>query len=71
MISIALTTDQTRKVTVDHIAHTLIIQKQYLNDTQIAKYKYMLGQFASLRELDEIAEKFNRAWPTDLLWNSI
>jgi len=68
MISITLTQDQSRKVTVDHIAYTLIIQKQYLDDSQIAKYKYMLGQFASLRELDEIAEKFDRAWPTDLTW---
>ena len=68
MISIQLTQDQTRKVTVDHIADTLIIQKQYLDDSQIAKYKYMLGQFASLRELDEISEKFNRAWPTDVTW---
>ncbi len=68
MITVELDKEQSRKVTVEHIADTLIIQKQYLDDTQIAKYKFMLNEFASLIELDDIAERFDRAWPNDVKW---
>jgi len=60
MIQIELDKEQSRKVTVDHIANTLIIQKQYLNDAQIARYRFMLNEFASLKELDIIAEQFDK-----------
>lgn len=69
MISIELTQDQSRKVTVDHVSHTLIIHKQYLDDAQIANYKFMLRQFASLNELEEIAKRFDRESPRDVLWD--
>lgn len=68
MITVELDKEQSRKVTVEHIANTLIIQKQYLDDTQMAKYKFILNEFASLVELDNIAERFDRAWPTDVKW---
>lgn len=68
MISIDLDREHCRIVTIKYITNTLIIQKQYLNDTQIAKYKFMLNEFATLCELDAIIEKFNRAWPTDVTW---
>jgi hypothetical protein len=69
MITLELDKEQSRKVTVEHIADTLIIQKQYLDDTQIAKYKFMLNEFAILVELDNIADRFDRAWPTDVKWS--
>lgn len=69
MITVELDKEQSRKVTIEHIADTLIIQKQYLDGTQIAKYKFMLNEFASLVELDDIADRFDRAWPTDVKWS--
>ena len=66
MITIELDKEQSRKVTVEHIANTLIVQKQYLNDAQIARYRFMLNQFASLKELDVIVEQFDRTWPKDV-----
>lgn len=71
MTTVELDKEQSRKVTVEHIADTLIIQKQYLDDTQIAKYKFMLNEFASLIELDDIAERFDRAWPNDVKWHQV
>lgn len=71
MIAVNLYPEQSRKVTVDHITNQLIIYKQYLDDTQFSHYKYMLNLFATLDELDVIAEKFDRAWPTDVTWDSI
>ena len=71
MISIKLTADQCREATVWHIATTLIIHKQYMDDSMISKYKYMLGQFAILSELDEIAARFDRAFPTDVKWGIV
>lgn len=68
MNTITLTKDQARLVTVEHIADTLILMKQYLDDTQIAKYKFMLNEFATLVELEEIAKRFDRAWPSDVQW---
>lgn len=68
MNTITLTKDQARLVTVEHIADMLIIMKQYLDDTQIAKYKFMLNEFATLTELEEIAKRFDRAWPSDVQW---
>lgn len=69
MITVELNQEQSRKVTVDHIARTLIIMKQYLDDSQIVKYKFMLREFASLLELEDIAKKFDRAWPTEVTWD--
>jgi hypothetical protein len=66
MITIELDKEQSRKVTVEHIANTLIVQKQYLNDAQIARYRFMLNQFASLKELDVIVEQFDKTWPKDV-----
>lgn len=71
MISFELNQEQSRKVTVEHIANMLIIMKQYMDDCQIAKYKYMIGQFGILSEIDQIAESFDRAWPTDVKWGNI
>lgn len=70
MNTITLTKDQARLVTVEHIADTLILMKQYLDDTQIAKYKFMLNEFATLTELEEIAKRFDRAWPSDVQWDN-
>lgn len=69
MISMRVTMDQARAVTVEYIAHRLLTMKQYLNDTQIAKYKFMLNEFATLNEMDEVAKNFNQAWPTDVTWD--
>lgn len=71
MSSIELSKEQSRKVTVDHIAHTLIIMKQYLSAEQLEKYQFTLFEFGNLSELDEIAERFDRAWPTDVTWTNI
>lgn len=68
MNAITLTKDQARLVTIEHIADTLIAQKQCLDDIQIAKYKFMLNEFATLTELDDIAKRFDKAWPRDVQW---
>lgn len=68
MIAVELDKEQSRKVTVEHIADTLIIMKQYLSSEQIEKYQFMLFEFGKLSELDVIAERFDRAWPTDVTW---
>ena len=54
MISIELDKEQSRKVTVSHIADTLITMKQYLDESQIAKYRFILNEFANLIEIEEI-----------------
>lgn len=69
MITVELNTQQSRKVTVDHIAHTMIVMKQYLDDTQLTKYKFMLREFATLSELQGIIERFDREWPRDVTWS--
>lgn len=61
--------EQARTVTVNHITHTLIAMKQYLDDVQIAKYKFILCEFATLEELTSIASQFDQAWPTNTKWN--
>lgn len=70
MNTITLTREQSRLVTVEHIADTLIIQKQYLDDSQIAKYKWTLREFTTLTELEQIAKRFDRAWPSDVQWDN-
>ena len=71
MISITLTQDQSRKVTVDHITDWMIIYKQYIDHKEIVKYKFMLEEFAILDEIDDIAKRFDRAWPKNVTWDSI
>lgn len=71
MISITLTQDQSRKVTVDHITDWMIIYKQYIDHKELVKYKFMLEEFAILAELDDIAKRFDRALPTNVTWDSI
>lgn len=71
MISIKLTQEQSRKVTVDHITDRMIIYKQYIDHKEIVKYKFVLEEFATLAELDDIAKRFDRAWPTNVTWDSI
>lgn len=71
MLKIELDNEQCRKVTLEYIAHMLTIQKQYLNESQIAKYKFILNEFATLNELEEISKRFDNAWPRDILWNTV
>lgn len=71
MISLALDKQQCRIVTVEFITYMLILQKQYLSDTRLARYKFMLEEFATLPELKDISERFNKAWPTDITWDQI
>ena len=71
MISIKLTQEQSRKVTVDHIADRMIIYKQYIDHTELVKYKFMVEEFATLDDLDDIAKRFDRAFPTKVTWDSI
>ena len=68
MISVELDTFQTRSIAVQHISHELIIHKQYLSQTQIENYKFMLKDFATLTELDQISERFEKEYPTDVKW---
>lgn len=69
MTVIFLEREQARQVTVDHIASTMILMKQYMDDTQIAKYKFMLREFADLKELQSIAKRFDEAHPSDVKWS--
>ena len=66
MISIELDKEQSRKVTVSHIADTLITMKQYLDESQIAKYRFILNEFANLIEIEEIQKRFDKTWPDDV-----
>ena len=66
MISIELDKEQSRKVTVSHIADTLITMKHYLDESQIAKYRFILNEFANLIEIEEIQKRFDKAWPDDV-----
>ena len=66
MTCIELDQEQCRKVTVKHIADTLMSKKQYLNESKITRYRFMLYEFASVVEICDIAERFNNTWPRDI-----
>lgn len=68
MYSVNLSKEDACKITVEHIATTLIVMKQYLDDEKIANYKFMLREFATWEELEDIKTRFDRAWPTDVQW---
>lgn len=69
MVTLELTNEQQRIVALHAIAEQLIVNKQYLDETGIAKYKYMINEFGSLMEIDHIAERFDNAWPTDVRYS--
>ena len=69
MVTIELTSEQRRLAALHVIAEQLITNKQYLDDTGIAKYKYMINEFGSLMEIDHIAARFDNAWPTDVRYS--
>lgn len=69
MISVFLDTHQTRSVALQHIANNLITMKQYLERPQINHYKFMINEFASLTEMEQIRDKFDKAWPSDVKWD--
>ena len=59
---------QCRKVTLAYLTRALLIQKQYLSKDQISKYKFIVQEFATLLELEAIAARFDKAWPSDIKW---
>lgn len=69
MVTIELTREQQRLVALQAIAEQLIVNKQYLDETGIAKYKYMINEFGTLMEIVHIAARFDNAWPTDVRYS--
>jgi hypothetical protein len=69
MVTLELSREQQRLVALQVIAEQLITNKQYLDETGIAKYKYMINEFGTLMEIDHIAVRFNNAWPTDVRYS--
>ena len=68
-MKVELTNEQARKVAFDYILKALIDMKQYLDDTQIAKYRFMLVEFGTLIELEAAKKKFDSAWPNYIKWD--
>lgn len=67
-VVIELNKDQMRKVVVDSLTDNLILQKQYFSSAEIMNYKWMLREFATLVEIDAIADRFDKAWPNNVKW---
>ena len=63
--------EQARQICFNYIAERLIMMKQYLDESTIRKYKFMLVEFGSLSEIEEVIEQFDKSWPKDITWNSI
>lgn len=68
---IALTSDQSRQICLSHLVNALCLHKQYLDDSQIRHYKFIINEFASLYELDDAQQKFDAVWPQDVIWDEI
>ena len=70
-MNIEITKEQSRLICFQHIADTLIVMKQYLDNEGIRKYKFMLGEMGSLLEIDEVVKRFDNAWPNDVKWDNV
>lgn len=70
-MKVDLTQEQSRKVCFEHIATTLITMKQYMDDSTIRKYKFMLNEFGSLIEMEAAINQFNKSWPNDVRWDDV
>ena len=71
MSNIELDREQSRQVCFSYIIDTMIMDKQYLDDSAIRKYKFMLNEVGTLIELEKAIERFNKAWPIDVRWDLI
>lgn len=67
-MKIELTEDQAWKVAFNHIADTMIIMKQYMDNSVLRKYKFMLYEFGSLYDVDAVGAKYDKEWPAALKW---
>lgn len=68
---IEITKEQSRLICFHHIADTLIIMKQYLDNEGIRKYKFMLSEMGDFAEIEEVIIRFDKAWPNDVKWDDI
>lgn len=69
MFTITLESHQIRSITVQCLANNMIIMKQYMDRSEIDHYKFVLGRVATMIELAEIQDKFDKAWPSDVKWD--
>ena len=69
--TVQLDNDQARLVTVQFFARCMCIQKQYLSQKQLFHYRFILQELASLRELEDIAKNFDKAWPQEIKFEDI
>ena len=70
-INIELTTEQSRKVCLDYIAHHMIVMKQYISIDDFKHFKFVLEKMGTLIENDQFQKQFDKAWPTDLILQDI
>lgn len=70
-IKLTLNSDQARQIAVNYIANAMITNKQYLSKSELLNYQFMLNEFASLVELEDITKRFNKSWPADVQWYNI
>lgn len=69
--TLTLTDAQSRLIAVTYIANQVCTMKQYLTNSQLEKYKFMLREFSTLPQQDAIAERFNKCWPDSLKWEDV
>lgn len=70
-MKIALTQDQARYVAFNHIADTMIIMKQYMDPSVARKYKFMLYEFGTAHDIDDVIVKYDKEWPAALKWDHL
>ena len=56
-----------RDITSQYLSNCLIVLKQYMSKEQREAYVTVLSDMSSLTEMENFEEKFNRAWPQDIL----
>jgi hypothetical protein len=66
--TIELDKEQCRVVCFQHLIDTMVTMKQYMSESDLQHYKFMLKEMGNLMELGPAVKRFNQAWPSDLLW---
>lgn len=70
-ITLSLNTEDARKIAFDIVLDTMIGMKQYINETDLSHYKFILYEFGNLLQVEEAKINFDKSWPRDIKWDDI
>lgn len=70
-IYIELDQTQTRSVVVTFLVNYMVIFKQYLYIDTLKHFKTVIKEVANLQELEYIEDRFDSAFPKELIWSEL